>query len=216
MSESPTGPFVKAENNPLLAWVEKEGKVTVSGPGHNSFFTLGEELFTAYHTHTYPQLPSGNRQLNYDRAGFHGDGTAYINGPTRAPQLLPYELLDVTNAAPLAELRATGENAQALTDGDYCVSPASAAYAFYGSRAELVFAAPVKADTLILYPGPGAPAKGKLVLNGAYETPIDLAGALETPGGSLTVFFVPMEVSSVLVALEGDAALGEIIVLAEK
>ncbi len=216
VSDSPTGPFVKAENNPLLTWAERNGKVVVSGPGHNSFFTMGQELFTAYHAHTYAQLPSGNRQLCYDRAGFHADGTAYINGPTRAPQLLPYELLEVYNAAPSATLQGEGENLQALVDGDYCVSPASAAYAFSGSGVELTFASPVTADTVILYPGPGAPAKGRLVVNGLYEKAIDLSGALEVPGCSLILPFAKMEVHSLRILLEQEAALGEILLLADK
>lgn len=216
VSDSPMGPFVKAQNNPLLTWVEEDGKVVISGPGHNSFFTIGDELLTAYHTHTYPQMPNGNRQLNYDRAGFHADGTAFINGPTRAPQLLPYGLLNVMNVAPQAKVSSNGQNPEGLVDGDYCVAPASAAYAFYGKEAKLTFDAPVMADSVILYPGPGEAAKGKLVINGAYETPIDLAAALDTPGGSLVIPFEKMALTSVELLLDADAALGEIIILADK
>ncbi len=213
VSESPTGPFVKAETNPLLTYVEDKGEVVISGPGHNSFFTVGEELFTAYHTHTYPTVPSGNRQLNYDRAGFHNDGTAYINGPTMFTQLLPYAMLDVKNIAPLATLTFEGKNGEGLTDGDYCVSPASRDYAFQGIKAELAFDKPLKADTVILYPGPEAHAKGKLIINGSYETLVDLTSYAGIPGGCQIIPFDAMQISSVQLVLDGEASLGEVIIL---
>jgi GH43 family beta-xylosidase len=213
VSESPAGPFVKADLNPILRYAEADGKVVISGPGHNSFFTVGDELFTAYHTHTYPTVPSGNRQLNYDRAGFHADGTAYINGPTQFTQLLPYAMLDVKNIAPLAKITFEGKNGEGLTDGDYCISPASRDYAFRGTKVELTFDKPVKADTVILYPGPEATAKGKLIINGSYETPVDLTSYAGIPGGCQIISFDIMEVNSVQLVLDGEATLGEVIVL---
>lgn len=216
VSDSPTGPFVKADTNPVLRYAQADGKVIISGPGHNSFFTAGDELFTAYHTHTYPFLPSGNRQLNYDRAGFHADGTAYINGPTQSPQLLPYSMLDVANVAPLAALAAQGTNPQSLTDGDYCIGPASKAYAFRGTGASFIFDAPRTVDTLILYPGPEATAKGILILNGAYETPVDLTACANIPGGCQVIHFDSMEVTSLEIRLEAEATLGEVLVLGKQ
>ena len=213
VADSPMGPFVKAKNNPLLTYVEKDGEVIISGPGHNSMFMVGQELFTAYHTHTYPKAPSGHRQLNYDRAGFHEDGTAYINGPTLALQPLPYSMLDVQNVAPLANVTVQGENGQGLTDGDYCISPASKGYAFRGSEVNLRFEAAVTADTVILYPGDGEAAKGTLMINGTYEAAIDLTEASKIPGGSQIIHFETMEVTSLMLAMEQEAALGEIIVL---
>lgn len=213
VADSPMGPFQKAATNPLLTYVEKEDEVLISGPGHNSFFTVGGELFTAYHTHTNPTAPSGNRQLNYDRAGFHADGTAYINGPTMFTQLLPYAMLDVKNTAPQAKLTYEGKNGETLTDGDYCVSPASRAYVFLGTKAELAFDRPVKGDTVILYPGPEADAKGKLIINGTYETPVDLTAYEGIPGGCQIIPFDLMEVNSVQIILEGESHLGEVIVL---
>lgn len=216
VADSPMGPFIKPETNPLLTYVQDGDKVTISGPGHNSFFVVGDELFTAYHTHTYPELPSGNRQLSYDRAGFHADGTAFINGPTLAAQLKPYEMLSVKNAAPEAQIEAQGENAQALIDGDYCISPASKAYSFRGTGVDMTFKAPVMADTIMLYPGFDAAAKGKIVVNGAYEIPFDLTVSRAVPGGNLVLYFEKMDISSISITLDGEAELGEIIVLADK
>ena len=216
VAQSPTGPFVKADTNPLLTYTTDKDEVTISGPGHNSFFTVGGELFTAYHTHTYPELPSGNRQLAFDRAGFHNDGTAYVSGPTLALQLKPYELLNVANAASAATIQVQGENAQGLTDGDYCISPASKAYAFRGTNVTMTFNTPVKADTVILYPGLDTAAKGKLVVNGAYEAAFDMTALGGVPGGNAVIHFEKMDVTSLVLVLEGEAELGEIIVLADK
>ncbi len=213
VAQSPMGPFAKADTNPLLTYAEKKGEVLISGAGHNSFFRVGEELYTAYHTHTYPKVPTGNRQLCFDRAGFHQDGTAYISGPTLFAQLKPYAMLDVKNIAPLASLAAEGVRAEGLTDGDYCISPASKGYAFLGTKVNLTFHKPAKADTVILYPGPEANAKGRLIINGAYESPVDLTVYESIPGGCQIIPFEAMDVSSVQLILDAEASLGEIIVL---
>ncbi|OCA88316.1 glycoside hydrolase [Bacillus sp. FJAT-27225] len=84
VSDSPTGPFVKAEENPILA---KDLDNGISGPGHNSV-TVGPDgktLYTVYHTHTYPESPSGDRQMNMDRLYFE-DGKLKIDGPTHTEQ----------------------------------------------------------------------------------------------------------------------------------
>jgi GH43 family beta-xylosidase len=87
VSNSPTGPFVKSDQNPLMYTVASE----FSGPGNNSLFYSkdGKELFTAYHMHTTPDSPSGNRYLNIDRIGFRSDGSVFFNGPTITHQPLP-------------------------------------------------------------------------------------------------------------------------------
>jgi hypothetical protein len=63
----------------------------LSGPGNNSFFYSkdGKELLTAYHMHTNPAVPSGNRYLNIDRVGFRNDGSVFVNGPTTTYQPIP-------------------------------------------------------------------------------------------------------------------------------
>src|SRR5215211_146716 len=84
VAEHPTGPFIKASNNPVLFSPIPE----ISGPGHNSVTTSpnGQELIIVYHIHTDPQSPSGDRQVCIDRMGFHDDGTLYVTGPTFTPQ----------------------------------------------------------------------------------------------------------------------------------
>ncbi|MFC6465234.1 family 43 glycosylhydrolase [Marinilactibacillus sp. GCM10026970] len=86
VSESPTGPFVKSETNPILS---KDMENGVSGPGHNSV-TVGlddETLYVVYHVHTFPDEPSGDRRPAIDRLYFE-DSEMKIDGPTTDEQEL--------------------------------------------------------------------------------------------------------------------------------
>lgn len=87
-SDSPLGPFVKAEENPILTSGTRKD---VSGPGHHSFTVSpdGTQLWAFYHSHSNPLAPSGDRKVNMDRAGFTEDGKLFINGPVTACQPLP-------------------------------------------------------------------------------------------------------------------------------
>lgn len=106
-SDSPMGPFVKYEGNPIISSTEN-----ATGPGNNSFFhTLdGKELFNAYHTHTVVAIAGGNRKLTIDRCGFREDGTFYMNGPTTTPQPGP-----------------SGESALTAVTGNFTVTASSTA-----------------------------------------------------------------------------------------
>jgi len=86
-ADKPSGPWVKAPENPIL---KADLSIGVSGPGHNSFAFSpdGSELFTIYHSHTYPEKPSGDRTVNIDRVIFK-NGKMVIIGPTRTPQPYP-------------------------------------------------------------------------------------------------------------------------------
>ena len=207
VADAPLGPYVKQANNPILRWVEEDGEVLVSGPGHNAFFTLGDELFAAYHTHTDPAAPSGDRQLCIDRAGFHADGTAYINGPTLAPQLRPLAELGLTNHAPAA---ACAEDPKGLlTDGDTCQAASSANYVWQGSQARFTWDAPVTADLLLLWPAAGAPVAGTVALNG-HALPFSLTPAL--PGEAVILPFEPIQISELEINLD-EGKLGEVMIV---
>ncbi|MCS6992746.1 MAG: glycoside hydrolase family 43 protein [Anaerolineales bacterium] len=86
VSESPTGPFVKAAHNPVLAARGAE----ISGPGHNSVTLApdGKTLVIVYHIHTDPQNPSGDRQVCIDRMGFDAEGRLFVEGPTLGAHIL--------------------------------------------------------------------------------------------------------------------------------
>ena len=207
VADAVLGPYTKQANNPLLVYTANEKGITVSGPGHNAFFSVGDEMFTSYHTHTYPQAPSGNRQLCIDRAGFHADGTAYINGPTLAPQLRPLRELGLVNHMGAAQ--STTEKAALLTDGDICVSPASSAYAWEGNSVAFTWADPVQADLLMIYPASGKAISGRVIVNGALTADFSLEVASD-PGTAVVLAFVPLAVASLEITFDAPAYIGEI------
>jgi GH43 family beta-xylosidase len=86
-ASNPLGPWTKYAGNPIL---KKNLSIHASGPGHNSVTSSpdGKELFIVYHTHTFDDKPSGNRNLCIDRMIFE-DGVIKVQGPTRSPQPLP-------------------------------------------------------------------------------------------------------------------------------
>ena len=207
VSDTPLGPYVKQENNPLLWYVEADGKVAVSGPGHNAFFEVGTELFTSYHTHTYPQAPSGNRQLCIDRAGFHTDGTAYISGPTLAPQLKPLSEIGCVN---LTASAACAEDPEGLTtDGDLCLRGESGPWVWHGESVEYSWKEGVEADLLMIWPAEGRRVTGKVTLNGTLEAVFGSEdGGL--PGSAVILPFEPMKVQTLRIDFQDPAGIGEI------
>lgn len=211
VADHPLGPYIKQENNPILTYVEQDGDVIISGPGHNSFFTVGDELFTSYHTHTYPAAPSGNRQMNIDRAGFHADGTAYINGPTLAPQLRPLADLGLTNHMLCANTDGQGA---LLTDGDTCQSASSGAYAFSGSEACFTWDAPVTADMLLLYPAQGQAVSGKVIVNDTLTAAFSQSADQE-PGEAVCLSFEPTAVSTLRIVFDSESLVGEVMLLGQ-
>lgn len=216
VADSVLGPYIKQRNNPILGHVETgNGTVLASGPGHNSFFRVGDELFTAYHVNTNPAEPSLNRTLCYDRAGFHPDGTAYINGPTIKRQLLPLQTLGLRNAIAEAEADLANDPQGLLTDGDYCAAASSAAYLWQGTQARFAWEPPVWSDMMVLYFPGGQEGTCRLIMNERYTVDIDLAGISSYPGTNEILFFDEMEISSIRLSMGRPTKMGEIIVLAK-
>ncbi len=209
VSDAPLGPYTKQANDPLLVYAEDGSGVIVSGPGHNAFFTRGDELFTSYHTHTYPLAPSGNRQLCIDRAGFHADGTAYINGPTLSIQLRPLKDIGCQSLMPQAEC--TGDGEGLLTDGDTCVSPASEKWIWRGSEAGFTWQEAADADLLLIYPAPGEELKGTVTLNGSLDASFSLP-AQGKPGQAVILPFERMDVHSLHLAVT-CGGVGEVLLI---
>ena len=209
VADAPLGPYVKQANNPILRWVEQDGETLVSGPGHNAFFVLGEELFATYHTHTDPAAPSGNRQLAIDRAGFHGDGTAYINGPTLAPQLRPLAELGLVNHIPAARCAEDPEGL--LSDGDTCQAASSAAYVWHGPGARFAWERPVTADLLLLWPAQGGSIAGTVSVDGRSAA---FALAPSAAGEMAVIPFEPAQVSELVIDLS-EGSLGEVALVGE-
>jgi GH43 family beta-xylosidase len=216
VSESVLGPYVKQGNNPILRHVDAENGVTVvAGPGHNSFFRVGDELFTAYHVNTHPADPTMNRTLCYDRAGFHRDGTAYINGPTIKRQLLPLETLKLRNAMAEATADAVNDPQGLLTDGDYCVAASSAGYVWQGTQARFSWEKPMLSDMMVLHFAGRQQGTCRVILNESYVADIDLAAASGLSDANQIFYFEEMEIKSLRLEMDQPTNMGEIVLLAK-
>lgn len=140
VSDSPMGPFTKGEDNPIMYTVADQ----FSGPGNNSLFYSkdGQELLTAYHMHTDPNSPSGNRFLNIDRIGFRPDGTVFFNGPTITNQPVPSginEFHNLLSKDATLEVSSTkeGYNNKAATDGEVVILAKNEGYDWVSDDAEI-------------------------------------------------------------------------------
>ena len=73
-SKSPTGPFIKSKNNPVLSC-----RNDLFGSGHNAFFKTKEnELYTSFHIQTNPEHPSGDRRVVIGKVTFgYKDGEIF-------------------------------------------------------------------------------------------------------------------------------------------
>ncbi len=70
VADKPLGPFIKADDNPILTF----GEGDFSGPGHNAIFEGKDgKLYTAFHIHTHPEAPSGNRRACIGEVQFTND-----------------------------------------------------------------------------------------------------------------------------------------------
>ena len=75
VADSPLGPFIKYDNNPILHYVEGE----LSGPGHNSVVKAKDgQLYCVYHAHTHYERPSGDRQVYISPMSF-ADGKIKVD-----------------------------------------------------------------------------------------------------------------------------------------
>ncbi|HYQ56829.1 MAG TPA: glycoside hydrolase family 43 protein [Draconibacterium sp.] len=80
-SGSPLGPFVKADNNPVLQKNVEEGGI-VTGTGHNSitFAPDGETMLCVYHGRT--SKTGDERVVFIDPMEINDDGKLIVHGPT--------------------------------------------------------------------------------------------------------------------------------------
>ncbi|MBL3655915.1 family 43 glycosylhydrolase [Fulvivirga sediminis] len=71
-SQSPTGPFTFADNNPILA-TNEDG--SIHGPGHHSILKEGDQYYIIYHRHDNPHSSNGfHRQVAADKLEFDDEG----------------------------------------------------------------------------------------------------------------------------------------------
>jgi len=77
VGDSPLGPFVQAENSPILT---KNDSLKVYGPGHHTIVNLGGQHYIMYHKHRLPFVPgSAFRQISMNHLHFNDTGTQIMN-----------------------------------------------------------------------------------------------------------------------------------------
>lgn len=87
-AKSPLGPFVKADNNPILEKNTSKGG-NVSGTGHNSvaYSPDGKQMFCVYHGRT---TATGNERVVFiDRMEILPNGKLIVHGPNTNYQSVP-------------------------------------------------------------------------------------------------------------------------------
>lgn len=130
VAESPTGPFRKlteAEGGRFLSSQTTESQ-SVSGAGHHSFMTIGDQLYIIYHRHDDYTVGGAERYAAVDEVKwvkikdkFGADmEIPYVNGPTDSMQPQPAAVSGYKNVASEATVTTSGGNVTALgavTDG---------------------------------------------------------------------------------------------------
>lgn len=209
-SDSPLGPFVKSENNPILH--SPPGWTHVSGPGHHSVVRSrdGREMFAVYHTHTFPNNPSGNRQMQIDRMGFREDGSIFINGPTASPMPMPSTEDGFRNIAMYASVNVSSaqDRAHLLTDGEIGMTPQSAIRDWVSQEngvqtVTLTWDEPKSVTAVMAFPGVGLGANPLQVRiasigNGGNDAAMDeLVSPPDIPGAAAIMAFDPIVTTSI-------------------
>jgi len=129
VGDNPLGPFRKLEEyeGGLLLSANNIDSGTVSGAGHHSFVTVGDQLYIAYHRHRNALEPSADRYTAIDEVKFitvedkNGEDMVipYVNGPTDTVQPLPDLYSGYTNVASKATVSCTDASTEAgcVNDG---------------------------------------------------------------------------------------------------
>ena len=129
VSENPTGPFRKLteEEGGLLLCSSSTESHTVSGAGHHSFITIGDQTYIIYHRHRNYVAVGGDRYVATDELKWvtvkdiNGQDmdVPYTNGPTDSLQPLPSAVSGYANVAEgmTAECSDGSVNTKYLTDG---------------------------------------------------------------------------------------------------
>lgn len=111
---------VKREKGGLVI-IAGDSNGKVSGSGHHSFFTVGNQLYTIYHRHSNPATGGTERELAVDSVGWtvNPDGLPVLHTNGCTTTLQPKAGGKYTNLALSAEVTATGtyENLEAISDG---------------------------------------------------------------------------------------------------
>ena len=86
-AKNPLGPFIKADNNPVLQKNTDEGGV-VTGTGHCMAFTTAGKMYCVYHGRT--EKTGNGRVVFIDQMEILPNGKLVIHGPTTEKQTISY------------------------------------------------------------------------------------------------------------------------------
>ncbi|MFV0417957.1 MAG: glycoside hydrolase family 43 protein [Dysgonomonas sp.] len=84
-AKNPLGPFVKADNNPILQKNTEEGGI-VTGTGHNMMFKNNGQMYTVYHGRT--EATGEDRVVFIDKMEISPEGKLIVHGPTTTQQVI--------------------------------------------------------------------------------------------------------------------------------
>ncbi len=172
VSDSPTGPFVKYEGNPIL-----HSNDSVNGPGHNDYAVSpdGTEYFCVYHTHKSLGEYTG-RTVAADRIVFLEDGTMLVDGPSyyiKSP--LPSGTKGLTRLQDGYSLQTNCKTVSGDLPflSDHLTSFADRAVRFEDQntvRIDITLDSPCALQQLWIYPqdAENAPATASLIINDQY------------------------------------------------
>lgn len=228
-SDNVMGPYTKAAENPVLSYATNvQGKIFVSGPGHNSVVTTadGKDRFMVYHTHTSPQAPSGDRDTAIDRMGFREDGSLFVSGPTLGYQARPSGTTEAENLAPQAQIKRGDEILDAsLTDWEFAVALKKAQNELTVAKGDVItltFPEEKELRAVQLYPGGSKKVGGtvNITIDNRYTiTGLTLPKCTDEAGASALAAFDAVKGKTIRIEfteLEEDkpeTSLSEIVVL---
>ncbi|CAG7648418.1 hypothetical protein PAESOLCIP111_05596 [Paenibacillus solanacearum] len=228
-SKSPTGPFVKYKDNPILS----ADHTKVSGPGHHSIILSpdGKEWWIMYHTHADAKKGGGNRQLNIDRVGFRRDGSMYVNGPIITGQMRPsgttgkWKNIAGDAAITVSSIK-QGFSEKALNDGEIGLYKRFERYDWVASNetagawAQLTWPNQRVVKAVMIYKsasGLRSIHTGKLILDDGTE--IKNIEFPTEPGAAAIVNLAERKVKSIKVVIEktatNETGLSEIVIIGE-
>ena len=119
---SPLDAYTKLteEEGGLLLSASTAGSTMVSGAGHHSFVTIGDQMYIVYHRHNDTALLGSARNHAIDEVKWVTNGNGlevmYVNGPTSTAQAKIEKFSDYKNIASEAKGSTTGD-LTCLTDG---------------------------------------------------------------------------------------------------
>lgn len=226
VSDSPTGPFVKPENNRFL-YVEDDW-MHISGPGHHAVTTSPDEnqLYAVYHTHVNP-LGGGQRQLYVDKMGFREDGSLFINGPSLSPQPKPSgsgDFIYLNDQIDSIEIKGDSvSDSKLLWDDEVVYHDENSDYKFKASgKTEILinFKDRVSLTDILIYGDINQESRPEIneIIIGSHKILREIDwNAPSVPGEALIVSFEPEEVSRITIQVDNisDFAISELIFLGE-